>query len=146
MRIKALAVIILALPGCMPSSGPSPNAVLVIDSKNYPVSQLLAPLDSMRSLDARIDKRGKFPIYDTAYWYSADGSAIYGVSLVEWRPDIQGEWAQDVKARYFIEIYAKDKTCAMCGAVKKSLERSHIRFRSACERPSTAYERTRCGT
>jgi hypothetical protein len=115
----------------MPGGGPSPNAVLVIRADAYPITDVLEPLDALTPLlDRRIDKRPE-PLYSSAYWYPHQGSEIYGVALVEWEQDLKGSGIEDMKNRYFVEVYAKDEACSLCTAVKSSLAKHHIQFFSA---------------
>jgi hypothetical protein len=156
MLRRALLPGLLLVSACMPSGGgPSPRAVLVISSRDYPVEQVVGVLDSTpRSLDARVDKSKetrvvgnqtlpRFPMYEVAFWYPFNRSDFYGVALVKWFPG--GEETND---RYFVDVYAEDAGCSLCSAVKAAFDEHHIAYFSACEHPenSTKYERIRCGT
>jgi hypothetical protein len=143
----AIIALLLAGGGCMPSSGPSPNAVYVIPANFYSVERVLAPLDAL-ALNQRIDKKADFgDIYEFSYWYPRKNSEIYGVALVKWRQDLEGSGIQEMKGRYFVEVYTEDKACAFCKSVKASLAKYKVSFFSACEHPSasTAFEKIRCG-
>ena len=142
------------LAGCMPQgSGPSPRAVLVISSDEYSLSKIVETIDSIGSpLGTRIDKsqetieigessQPRFSQFEIAYWYPSNGSEYYGVALVKWIPGFE-----DMSDRYFIDVYAADEACSLCGGVKLVLQNSGIKYLSACERPdiSTEYEKFRC--
>jgi uncharacterized protein len=43
-------------------------------------------------------------------WYPDNGSDYYGVGLVQWIPG-----GDDTNDRGFIEVYANDEHCALCG-------------------------------
>jgi hypothetical protein len=143
-----LALSLFTLSGCMPSSGPSPRAVLVIPSNQYDLPQVLEALDAVPGLGARVDKKPEFQIYETAYWYPRGGSDTYGVAVVRWASDLKGDGSEDMTNRYFVDVYAKEEACPLCASVKATLKGRNIKFVAACENPkkSTAYERIRCGT
>ena len=133
--------------GCS-SSGPSPRAVLVVPSSQHNLSQVLEALDAVPGLGTRVDKKTEFEIYGSAYWYPRGGSDTYGVAVVRWGSDLQGAGVEDMKNRYFVDVYSEDKACSLCEPVKAALRSRNIWFLSAWENPkkSTAFERTRCGT
>jgi hypothetical protein len=148
MLRRLLMVSFLILAGCMPQSGPSPKAMFVISSSEYDLARVLEALDAVPDLGRRVDKKPEFDYYESAYWYSDKGSQIYGVGLVKWPEDLEGDGTSEMKDRYFVDVYATDGACALCKSVKASLTAHHISFFSACENPkkSTAFERIRCGT
>jgi hypothetical protein len=147
---------LLCLSACVPSgSGPTPRAVLVISSDEYTIERILEALDAVPgALGARVDKSKetisvgdrtlqRFPMYQEAYWYPFRRSEYYGIGIVKWVPG--GEETDD---RYFIDVYADDDGCSLCGAVKDTFDQRGVKYFSACEHPdrSTKFERIRCGT
>jgi hypothetical protein len=81
-------------------------------------------------------------MYAVAYWYPDAGSDYYGVGLVRWAAG-----GEDTDDRYFVEVYAEDKSCSLCGTVRNALDEHHVSYFSACDNPekSTRLERIRCG-
>jgi hypothetical protein len=155
MRCTPLLALLL-VSGCTPSGGgPSPRAVLVVSSRDYSIDRVLEPLDSIRGvLGSRVDKSKQtievgdrklpqFPMYQVAYWYPDNGSDYYGVAVVKWVTD-----GEDTNDRYFIDVYAEDESCSLCGVVKAALDEHHVSYFSACDNPtkSTRHEKMRCGT
>ena len=148
MLRKLLLISLLLLVGCMPQSGPSPKAMFVISSNDYALLRVLEALDAVPALDDRVDKKPDFNYYESAYWYSHKASQIYGVGVVKWPADLKGDGTEEMKGRYFVDVYAKDDACSLCSSVKASLITHKVSFFSACDNPrkSTAFERIRCGT
>ena len=149
--LRAIFLISVALlVGCMPSSGPSPNEVLVVRVQSCSINDLLNVMDSLSPLlDRKINKHSQFgDIYSSAYWYPYRGSEIYGVAVVEWDQSLTGEGMGDMKGRYFVEVYADGTDCPLCAKVRAALSRNKIPYFSACDHlnSSTQYERTRCGS
>lgn len=80
-------------------------------------------------------------MYEVAYWYPDSGSDYYGVALIKWM-----HGGEDTNDRYFIEVYAKDKDCSLCGTVRDALDGHQVSYFSACDHlnQSTQYEKARC--
>ena len=161
MRRHLLLVFLSCLFGCgSESSPPSPRAVLVVSSNDYSPSQVMRSIDSLRgSLGPKIDKAAdtvdvggkairRFAQYQIAYWYPFAGSDFYGVAVVKWVSDLKGKGADEMRDRYFIEVYARDESCELCNSVKSALAEHQISYFSACDHPGarSEYERIRCGT
>jgi hypothetical protein len=161
MRRHTLTLLWLLVAGCMPQgSGPSPRAVLVVSSRDYPLQRVVEPLESLggtigpkkdkstETLDVGAKQVPQFSQYEIAYWYPQNGSDIYGVALIKWVSDLKGAWAETMRDRYFIEVYSQDEACSLCRSVKAVLSEHKVSYFSACDNPtsSTQYEKVRCGT
>jgi hypothetical protein len=138
-----LTIALLTYPGG--GGGPSPKAVLVISSKEYPLERILEPLESLQgSVGPRLDK--SLHLHEIAYWYPSKGSDIYGVGVAKYVSDLKGVGAEEMRDRYFVEVYAWDKGCSLCNSVKAALSARNVSYFSACENAtaSTEYEKIRC--
>ena len=159
MQRITLLIALLCIAGCVPQSdSPSPRAVFVVSSTDYTQEKLLASLDA--AFQPRIDKTletiewsdgrktPRFSHFEIAYWYPYQDSDLYGVALVKWASRLTGQGTEEMRDRYFIDVYAEDGPCTLCSITRKALLAQEIAFRAPCEDPqsSTSYEKVRCGT
>lgn len=140
-----IAFLVIGSVTLFSGSGPSPRAVLVISSKDYPLARVLEPLDSLRgSIGSRVGK--SLHNHEIAYWYPLKGSDIYGVGVAKFAATLKGVGAEEMRDRYFVEVYAQDIGCSLCDSVKAALSARNVSFFSACEKATatTEYEKILC--
>lgn len=149
LRIISLSLFLLLTSCVIPSGAPGPDAVLVVSSRDYSAMQILEALDTLKpTLGKRINKKSDFPYFDVAYWYPYKGSSHNGVAVAKWPDDLSGDDVEEMKHRYFVEVYTEKDTCLLCKTVKETLASHKISFFSACDHfwESNSYERLRCDT
>ena len=156
--VMFVAFLVVGVLTLFSGGGPSPKAVLVISSKEYPLQRILETLEALRgSIGPGLDKTletielgdkkiPRFHNHEVAYWYPYKGSDIYGVAVAKYVSSLKGVGADEMRDRYFVEVYAWDRACSLCDSVKAALSARNVSYFSACENTSSAtdYEKIRC--